>query len=118
MQSPVDPIVQTLVARLDADLREAFEERAGIVQFDAGTSRAHAECLALLDVLINNPSLLSSLAVLSFHRGGPADHLITCDLDRARRFLSANGATETGVLDPARFLAERCDGAALLTPIR
>ena len=118
MQSPIDPLVQTLVARLDHNLREAFEERAGIVQFEAGTSRAHAECLALLDVLITKPSLLSGLAVLRFHRGGPADHLITCDLERARRFLSANGATETGVLDPARFLAERCDGAALLTPIR
>ena len=118
MQSPVDPIVARLVARLDANLREAFEERAGIVQFEAGTSRAHAECLALLDVLVTHPSLLSGLAVLQFSRGGPCDHLITCDPEKARRFLSANGATETGVLDPARFLAERCDGVALLTPLR
>ena len=117
MQSPLDPLVQRLVARLDANLQEAFEERAGIVQFEAGLARGHAECLAMLDVLIAHPQVLSGVAVLRFHRGGPADHLITCDLERARRFLSANGAAETAVLDPARFLAERCDGMALLSPV-
>ena len=118
MPIPADPLVARLVARLDLNMREAFEERAAVVQFDAGFARGHAECLALLDVLAAHPRVLSGVAVLGFHRGGPSDHLITCDPERARRFLSANGATETGVLDAARFLAERCDGVALLTPVR
>lgn len=47
--SPTDPLVAELVDRLDPDQREAFEERAGIVQFDAGLPRdlmpKHWPCL-------------------------------------------------------------------------
>ena len=32
--SPTDPLVAELVERLDASQREAWEERAGIMQFD------------------------------------------------------------------------------------
>jgi hypothetical protein len=49
--TPLEPIVDALVARLDDNLREAFEERAGIMQFEAGKSRELAEALALLDVI-------------------------------------------------------------------
>lgn len=48
MQQPIDPLVATLVDRLNDNLREAFEEQAGILEFDAQLARAHAECLALL----------------------------------------------------------------------
>ena len=56
MQVPLDPLVADIVNKLDDDLRESFEERAGIIEFDAGLPRAHAECLALLGILINHPS--------------------------------------------------------------
>ncbi len=55
MQQPIDPLVASLVDRLDDNLREAFEERAGILEFEAGLTRAHAECLALLNVLVSHP---------------------------------------------------------------
>jgi hypothetical protein len=53
--TPINPIVEALVCRLDDDLREAFEERAGILQFEAGHPRELAEALALLEVIRLNP---------------------------------------------------------------
>lgn len=41
---------------LSADLRERFEERAAIMEFDGWLPRAEAEKLALQDVLGNSPS--------------------------------------------------------------
>ena len=61
MQQPIDPLVASLVDRLDDNLREAFEERAGILEFDAGLPRAHAECLALLNVLVSYPEAAQAL---------------------------------------------------------
>jgi len=54
----MNDIVADLVARLDPSLKELWEERAAIMEFDGGLSRDHAECLALLDVLRRHPSAL------------------------------------------------------------
>ena len=54
--SPTDPLVAELVERLDDALREEFEERAAIMQFDGQLPRSHAECLALLDLLRRHPA--------------------------------------------------------------
>ena len=48
---PKDAIVIQMVNRLGADHREAFEERAAIIGYDGQGPCAHAECLALLEVL-------------------------------------------------------------------
>ncbi len=57
------PTVIDFVKRLDEGLREAFEERAAILQFDAGIQRDLAEALALLDVIRQHPNeVLSRLA--------------------------------------------------------
>jgi hypothetical protein len=53
--TPLEPIVDALVARLDDNLREAFEERAGILTWEAGKPRELAEALALLDVIRLHP---------------------------------------------------------------
>ena len=58
-EAPLDPIVADMVSELDAELREEFEERAGIIEFDGKQPRAHAECLALLDVLRRHPTALT-----------------------------------------------------------
>ena len=58
MNTPMDPLVADMVNLLDDNLREEFEERAAIIEFDAKLPRAHAECLALLDVLKRNPEVL------------------------------------------------------------
>ncbi len=61
MQQPIDPLVASLVDRLNDNLREAFEERAGILEFEAGLPRAHGECLALLNVLVSYPESAQAL---------------------------------------------------------
>ena len=57
----MDLIVEEIVAQLDDDLREEFEERAAIIEFDAHLLRAHAECLALLYVLRRHPFMLMKI---------------------------------------------------------
>jgi hypothetical protein len=49
--STTNETVMALVARLNANLREAWEERAAIREFEGGLTKDHAECLALLDVI-------------------------------------------------------------------
>ena len=58
-----DPIVSDFVQLLDANLREAWEERSAILEFDAGISRDLAEALALLLVIRRYPNEI--LAALS-----------------------------------------------------
>ena len=65
--TPTDALVADMVRLLDAARRDDFEERAGIIEFEAQIPRAHAECLALLDVLRRHPD------VLAITKGGTAD---------------------------------------------
>lgn len=69
-EKPVtDPIVSDLVALLDEDLREAYEERAAIMNFDGGVDRELAEALALLQVIARYPDkVLAALIAASFAR--------------------------------------------------
>ena len=54
----MNEIVAELVDRLPEDLKEEWEERAAIMEFDGGLSRDHAECLALLDIIRRHPKAL------------------------------------------------------------
>lgn len=57
------PIVTDFVALLDENRREAYEERAAVMQFEAGIERDLAEALALLLVIRQYPQeVLSQLA--------------------------------------------------------
>lgn len=51
-----NPTVAALVAQLNADLREAWEERAAIMEFDGGVTRELAECMALLELIRQRPA--------------------------------------------------------------
>ena len=55
---PTDAIVADIVNGLDENLREDFEERSAIIEFEAKVPRAHAECLALIDLLRRHPEVL------------------------------------------------------------
>ena len=48
---PIDPLVADIFNTLDDTLKEAFLERASIIEFDSNLSRAHAECLAMICIL-------------------------------------------------------------------
>ena len=56
-----DPIVSDFVNRLDANLREAWEERSAILEYDAGIPRDLAEALGLLLVIRQYPRELLTL---------------------------------------------------------
>ena len=47
----MNEIVESLVDRLNTNLREAFQERASIRQYEGGQDREMAEAMAVLDVL-------------------------------------------------------------------
>ena len=59
-----DTLMSTVIARLDETLREHFEERAAIMEFDAGLPRAQAECLALISFLDGRPSALGGVVAV------------------------------------------------------
>ena len=59
---PTDAIVADIVRKLDDDLREDFEERAAIIEYDGQLQRAHAEARALIDVLRRHPEVLVKAA--------------------------------------------------------
>jgi hypothetical protein len=70
MQVPMIPFVDDLVALLDADLRERFEERAAIMEFDGGLARSHTECLALIRVLRGISCALVSAVAFQIENDG------------------------------------------------
>ena len=116
--TPTDTIVADIVSQLDADLREDFEERAGIIEYDAKKARDHAECLALLDVIWRHPSVLSGVTVLEIELDGATQWLLTTDLDCARQHISDIGAFEISVLNPAAVVMEKYGGVAMLATVR
>lgn len=107
-------LVTDLLERLDADCREAFEERAGVMEFDAGLDRAHAETLALLDVIRRHPLCLSGITVLQIELDGATEWLLTTDVDFARQHLDDIFAHEIHVVNLADVLHEQYGGIAIL----
>jgi hypothetical protein len=70
-------IMEELLSRLDSCLFELYDERAGIIQFDGGFSRDHAECLALLNVILRHPLALSRVRLLRLEEDGETSYLLT-----------------------------------------
>ena len=48
---PKDSLVSEIFNTLTQDRKEAFLERASIIEFDSNLPRAHAECLAMICIL-------------------------------------------------------------------
>ena len=117
MKTTIDPIVTELVARLTTEQREEFEERAGIIEFDGGKPRAHAECLALLNLIKNHPATLSGIAVMEITFEGKTRWLLTSNLAQARAYLARIGARELGCRDPLEVINGPIHGMALLRPV-
>ena len=115
--TPTDPLVAELVERLDINQREAWEERAAIMQFDGGLPRGHAECLALLDLLCRQPSVLSGISVLQIELDGGTEWLLTTDLAYARRYVSYVGGNEIAVHQLADVLLTQYGGVAVLNTL-
>lgn len=48
---PIDAVVADMVSRLSEHLKDLWQERAAIREFDSSQSRELAEAMALLDVI-------------------------------------------------------------------
>ena len=113
--APLDALVATLVARLDDNQREMFEERAAIREHDGLQSRALAEALAVLETLSRWPAVLTGLSVLAVVELDGATHcLLTSDLVLARQHLAGLGGIEIAVLDLTTVVREQYAGVAML----
>ncbi len=114
---PQSEIVTDLLCRLDESQREAYEERAGILEFSAGLSRGHAEALALLDLIRLQPMALSGITVLQIELDGGTEWLLTTELPFARRYVADVGGKEIGVRNLGEVVWEQYGGVATLTTL-
>jgi hypothetical protein len=110
----MDSIVAELVAKLDSNLREQFDERAGIMEFDALLPRRHAEALALIDVIRRYPAVLTGITVLQVELDGATQWLLSADSNAARHYLVDVGGAEISECDLADVLNEQYGGLAML----
>ena len=110
-------IVADLVQRLDDNLREDYEERAGIIEFDAAQPRELAEALALLDVLRRHPAALLGVTVLQVDLDGQPRFVVTTDVDVAHRQLSSVDGRVIRAVELSSVVRVRLGGLALLTRI-
>ena len=101
MQEPQDTLVRDMVSTLNDNLREDFEERAAIVEFEGKVPRAHAECLALLDVLRRNPATRPQPRILKIEMEGTTTWLLSTDLAFARKHLAGIEGIAISILDEA-----------------
>ena len=113
---PQEELVAEIVDRLDENLREMFEERAGIIEFDAGLPRAHAECLALLGVLYRHPAVLTGVIAIEIEEEGAKRWLLTSDIDSLGRD-SRRRFTVVRTAQLADVLREHFDGLAAMLRI-
>ena len=114
---PLNPIVASMAEKLDSNLYEAFEERAAIMEFDAGLDRELAEALALLCVLHQYPQCLQPLVALEVCFDDSIRHVLTTSLGDSKARLEAMGGSIVRVLDPVALIRNEFQGHALLTQI-
>jgi hypothetical protein len=114
MPIPNDSLVAVLVSKLDENLREDWEERASIMQFDALLPKGYAECLAMLDLLCRHPEVLTNVVVLQAEVDGATQWLLSADSNAARQRLVDLGATEIHTCDLRRVIEEQYGGVAML----
>ncbi len=118
MEDPLDPLVAEVVEQLDRDLQEDFQERAAIVEYDAGLDRAHAECIALIAVLVRNPDALCRIRVVQVERGGLVYWLVTTSADVARDHLSKTDGTAMKAAELADAVDDDFGGAVMMAAMR
>lgn len=87
---PLDAHVRQIVARFDANRREAFEERAAIAQYDGNLDQEPAERLACLDILATY-GLPCPVQLLQVEMAGSTDWVLTTDVESAGATLTELG---------------------------
>lgn len=114
---PQHLIVADLLGRLNESQREAYEERAGILEYDAELDRVSAEAFALLDLMRLQPLALSGITVLQVELDGGTEWLLTTDLVFARRHLADIQAKEIALVNLADVVVQQYGCLATLTTL-
>ena len=104
-------LIADLIERLDEDRRYEFEERAGIIEFDAEQTRDQAELLALVDLLREHPAALVGITAVEVRQEGKTFIAVTTDLALLRN----TGFTTFSIFALADLVKSRFGGLALLT---
>ena len=112
--TPINPFVADVVAQLDENLREEFEERAAIIEYDAEQPRAYAEVMALLSLFRRHPEAFADVLLVEYQLNGLSGWLLSRDVETTRKKLAGTGAVETYAVDLVEF-AE--DEHARVTPL-
>ena len=87
---PLDGHVRRIVAWLDTNRREAFEERAAIAQYDGNLDQEQAERLACLDILATY-GLPCPVQLLQVEMAGSTDWVLTTDVQATTATLAGLG---------------------------
>ena len=111
-----DELVAALVQVLSDGLREEYEERAAIMQFDGELPQGHAEALALLDVLARHPGALMAVDAYQITRDGNTRFLLCATGRITQRRLQDLGYEVKTWDDIAWLLREQFDGIAYIEP--
>ena len=110
MSEPLNPFVADVVALLDADLREQFEERAAIMEFDGGLPRSRAEFLALIVVLRGRSSALASAVAIEIEIDGHRRWILANNMWSTQESVFIRAASVLDVLLEIRDSLERAAG--------
>jgi hypothetical protein len=113
---PIHPIVEALLSRLGENDREAFEERAGIMQFEAGHPRELAETLAMLEVVRTNPLAVSGVVHLRMQLRGEVLSVLSTEPETLLRDLGEASWVHPEPIDLAEAVRRLAD-AAVLRPL-
>lgn len=114
MNKPTSSIVAELVSQLSPELREDYEERAAIMEFEGEIGRDHAEALALLDVLKRHPEALSQVRAFHITRHGESRFLLSTTQHMSTERLITLGYAVTVIPDIAALLSQHFYGIAVL----
>ena len=113
--APLDAGVARLVQQLDDGRREAFEERAGIFEFDAKLPRLEAEQQALIQTLARYgfPGA-PAVRLLQVQIAGATQWILSGNEIATRRALAGLGAGEVVEVDLADTLQRQFGSLAVL----
>ena len=110
-----DQTIADLVARFDEDAAELYSERAGIREFDSGTSRELAEALALADVLGRHPDALSDVVVFQVDVDDESRYFVSSSEELLREHAASLGGEIAVRRSIAWTVDEEFGGLAELT---
>lgn len=112
---PRDAGVARLVQQLDGNRREAFEERAGILEFDAKLPRLEAERQALIQTLARHgfPNV-PPVRLLTVEIDGATQWLLTGNVLATQRALARRGITDAVEVDLSGTLRHQFADLAVL----